>query len=44
MDMPDLLRHNEINYLGALYVLDAVIAAPAGSSVNPAPGSAATSA
>ena len=25
MDMPDLLRHNEINYLGALYLLDAVL-------------------
>ena len=25
MDMPDLLRHNEINYLGALYLLDAVV-------------------
>jgi NAD(P)-dependent dehydrogenase (short-subunit alcohol dehydrogenase family) len=25
MDMPDLLRHNEINYVGALYLLDAVL-------------------
>ena len=25
MDLPDLLRHNEINYLGALYLLDAVV-------------------
>ena len=25
MDMPDLLRHNEINYVGALYLLDAVV-------------------
>jgi NAD(P)-dependent dehydrogenase (short-subunit alcohol dehydrogenase family) len=25
MDMPDLLRHNQVNYLGALYVLDAVV-------------------
>ena len=25
MDMPDLLRHNEINYLGALYLLEAVV-------------------
>jgi NAD(P)-dependent dehydrogenase (short-subunit alcohol dehydrogenase family) len=25
MDLPDLLRHNEINYLGALYLLDAVL-------------------
>ncbi|MEI6803926.1 MAG: SDR family NAD(P)-dependent oxidoreductase [Burkholderiales bacterium] len=25
MNMADLLRHNEINYLGALYVLDAVL-------------------
>jgi len=26
MDLPDLLRHNQINYLGALYVLDALMA------------------
>jgi NAD(P)-dependent dehydrogenase (short-subunit alcohol dehydrogenase family) len=25
MDLPDLLRHNAINYLGALYVVDAVV-------------------
>jgi NAD(P)-dependent dehydrogenase (short-subunit alcohol dehydrogenase family) len=25
MDMVDLLRHNKINYLGALYLLDAVV-------------------
>jgi len=25
MDMPDLLRHNAVNYLGALYLLDAVV-------------------
>jgi NAD(P)-dependent dehydrogenase (short-subunit alcohol dehydrogenase family) len=25
MDLPDLLRHNEINYLGALYLLDALV-------------------
>ena len=25
MDLDDLLRHNEINYLGALYLLDAVV-------------------
>jgi NAD(P)-dependent dehydrogenase (short-subunit alcohol dehydrogenase family) len=25
MDVPDLLRHNEVNYLGALYLLDAVV-------------------
>ena len=25
MDLSDLLRHNEINYLGALYLLDAVV-------------------
>jgi NAD(P)-dependent dehydrogenase (short-subunit alcohol dehydrogenase family) len=25
MDLPDLLRHNAINYLGALYLLDAVV-------------------
>ena len=25
MDLGDLLRHNEINYLGALYLLDAVV-------------------
>jgi NAD(P)-dependent dehydrogenase (short-subunit alcohol dehydrogenase family) len=25
MDIADLLRHNEINYLGALYMLDAVV-------------------
>jgi NAD(P)-dependent dehydrogenase (short-subunit alcohol dehydrogenase family) len=27
MDMPDLLQHNAINYLGALYLLDAVLPA-----------------
>lgn len=25
MDLADLLRHNEVNYLGALYMLDAVV-------------------
>lgn len=25
MDLPELLRHNQVNYLGALYVLDAVL-------------------
>ncbi len=25
LDLPDLLRHNAINYLGALYLLDAVV-------------------
>ncbi len=25
MDMPDLLRHNQVNYLGALYLLDALV-------------------
>jgi NAD(P)-dependent dehydrogenase (short-subunit alcohol dehydrogenase family) len=25
MDLSDLLRHNEINYLGALYLLDAIV-------------------
>ena len=25
MDLADLLRHNEVNYLGALYLLDAVV-------------------
>ena len=24
-DLPDMVRHNEINYLGALYLLDAVV-------------------
>ena len=35
LDLPDLLRHNEVNYLGALHLLDAVIprllAQPAGA-------------
>jgi len=25
LDLPDLLRHNQVNYLGALHVLDAVL-------------------
>ena len=25
IDLPDMLRHNQINYLGALYLLDAVV-------------------
>ncbi len=25
LDLPDLLRHNQVNYLGVLYVLDAVL-------------------
>ncbi len=27
LDLPDMVRHNEVNYLGALYVLDAVLPA-----------------
>ena len=38
MDMPDLLRHNEINYLGALYLLDAVSPQMLAQAVNPSTG------
>jgi NAD(P)-dependent dehydrogenase (short-subunit alcohol dehydrogenase family) len=38
LDMPDLLRHNQINYLGALYVLDAVLPLLLAQAVNPGSG------
>lgn len=27
LDLPDMMRHNDVNYLGALYLLDAVLPA-----------------
>ncbi len=38
MDMPDLLRHNQINYLGALYLLDAVVPHLLAQPINPDTG------
>lgn len=38
IDMPDLLRHNEINYLGALYLLDAVIPHLLTQAIRPGTG------
>ena len=38
MDMPDLLRHNAINYLGALYLLDAVIPHLLAQAIHPGTG------
>lgn len=38
MDMPDLLRHNQINYLGALHLLDAVLPHLLAQSVDPRSG------
>ncbi len=38
LDMPDLLRHNQINYLGALYLLDAVVAQLLAQPVDPGTG------
>lgn len=38
MDMPDLLRHNQINYLGALYLLDAVVPQLLAQPVDPRSG------
>jgi NAD(P)-dependent dehydrogenase (short-subunit alcohol dehydrogenase family) len=38
LDMPDLLRHNQINYLGALYVLHAVLPRLLAQAVNPGSG------
>jgi NAD(P)-dependent dehydrogenase (short-subunit alcohol dehydrogenase family) len=38
MDLGELLRHNEINYLGALYLLDAVVPLLQAQPVNPRTG------
>lgn len=38
MDLDDLLRHNQINYLGALYVLDALLPHMLTQAVDPASG------
>ncbi|ALT78712.1 SDR family NAD(P)-dependent oxidoreductase [Paucibacter sp. KCTC 42545] len=38
LDLPDLLRHNEVNYLGALYLLDALLPQLLAQPFNPATG------
>jgi NAD(P)-dependent dehydrogenase (short-subunit alcohol dehydrogenase family) len=38
MDLPDLLRHNQVNYLGALHLLDAVVPRLLAQPVNPQSG------
>jgi len=38
IDLPDLLRHNDINYLGALYLLDAVLPQLLAQPPNPHSG------
>ncbi len=38
IDLPDMLRHNQINYIGALHLLDAVVPHLLGQAVNPATG------
>lgn len=38
MDMDDLLRHNQINYVGALYLLDAVVPALLAQAPDPHTG------
>lgn len=38
MDLPDLLRHNQVNYVGALHLLDAVVPRILAQPVNPESG------
>ncbi len=38
MDLPDLLRHNEVNYLGALYLLNTVVPMLLAQPLNPHTG------
>lgn len=38
IDLPDMLRHNQINYVGALNVLDAVVPQLLAQAVNPNSG------
>lgn len=38
MDLPDLLRHNQVNYVGALHLLDAVVPRLMAQPVNPQSG------
>lgn len=38
MDLPDLLHHNQVNYVGALYLLDAVVPRLLAQPVNPHSG------
>ena len=38
MDLPDLLRHNQVNYVGALHLLDAVVPRLLAQPVNPHSG------
>jgi len=38
IDLPDLLRHNQINYLGALHLLDAVVPKLLAQATNPLTG------
>ena len=38
IDLPDLLRHNQINYLGALHLLDAVLPLLLAQALNPLTG------
>lgn len=38
LDLPDLLRHNQVNYVGALHLLDAVVPRLLAQPVNPHSG------
>jgi NAD(P)-dependent dehydrogenase (short-subunit alcohol dehydrogenase family) len=38
IDLPDMLRHNQINYVGALNLLDAVVPPLLAQAVNPSTG------
>ena len=38
IDLPDMLRHNQINYLGALHLLDAVLPHLLAQALNPSTG------
>lgn len=38
MDLPDLLRHNQVNYVGVLHLLDAVVPQLLAQPVNPHSG------